>query len=460
MRLINAFFVPIVLVSLLISMAVWMNIRGISMDDPPGGSRRDNVFYDNIGLHLSQGKGFVVDFKNQQWLKTYENDPRNNWIFKSRLEGPTAKRAPGYPYCLSVLYRVLGRNWVFVRIFNYLVLAAGLTTLVVVLRKHLGTPIASVTAGSLLFDFAILGTAGELMTEPLTTGLFSVTFAAVIWAWSKTDYGIDSADRRGGSWRWAVVGILFALTALVRSNFYAWLIQLLVLSIVWLVFLIWRKRHVRTFAGGLVAFLLAVSLICFPWWARNCYVTGNFAPFGTAGSSGLVGGYSDGALEKYGNWDVRSAADCAARFRDANYAELAKMSLAEQEYLIGQQSQLETRAWIIENWRQVPLLMTYKALNHLRLIRQPTWNIALNVFLLSLAAIGCVAYWRQFGFWVVLVVFLSTAATMLTWSGLGRYSVPMRPVIQCAVGAGTVYIWILATKLPGRADDESTNGTK
>ena len=454
MRIINVLFIPTFFVSLLIAMAVWMNIRDISMDDPPGGSRRDNVFYDNIGLHLAQGKGFVLDFENPHWLKTYENDSRNNWVFRSKLAGPTAKRAPCYPYCLSVLYRVFGRDWVIVRIFNYLALAAGLTILVAVLRKHFGSPIAAVTAACLLFDFAILGMAGELMAESLATGLFSVTFAAVIWAWSGTDSGDTNDDRRAGSWRWAVVGILFALTALVRSNFYGWLILLVLLSVLWLTFLVLRKRFVRPFAGGMVAFLLAASLICFPWWARNCNVTGNLAPFGTAGTTGLVGGYSDGALENYGNWDVGSAADCGARFGNTHYAELAKMSLAEQEYLIGQQSLRESRAWAIENWRQVPLLMTYKALSHLRLIQQPDWNIALNAVLLILAAVGCIAYWRQFGFWVVIIVFLSTAATMLTWSGLGRYSVPMRPVIQCAVGAGMVCVWVQAIKYFRPASDE------
>ena len=109
---------------------------------------------------------------------------------------------------------------------------------------------------------------------------------------------------------------------------------------------------------------------------------------------------------------------------------------------MGQFSREQGNQWARENWQQLPSLMIDKALSHLALINRPVKIVPwLNALLLAGAVIGCLASWSRFGFWVALILFLSTATTMLTWSHEGRYLIPVRPLIHCAAAIGTVYFW-------------------
>jgi hypothetical protein len=62
--------------------------------------------------------------------------------------------------------------------------------------------------------------------------------------------------------------------------------------------------------------------------------------------------------------------------------------------------------------------------------------------------IGCIASRQSFGWWVAVVIGMSVVTTMLTWSHYGRYSIPIRPLIQVGSAIGTFAFWRIVLGLP------------
>jgi hypothetical protein len=55
---------------------------------------------------------------------------------------------------------------------------------------------------------------------------------------------------------------------------------------------------------------------------------------------------------------------------------------------------------------------------------------------------------QSFGWWVAVVIGMSVVTTMLTWSHYGRYSIPIRPLIQVGSAIGTFAFWRIVLGLP------------
>ena len=416
------------------------------------GKYHDDIFYDNLAFHLVLGDGFKLDFANAEWLRAYQ-DPQTgdatNPIANLDIQGVTATRAPGYPCFLAAVYHQFGRDWNVVFLLQWIILCSGLTTLLVLICRAFGSFTAVIAAVTMACDFGVLTTISQLMTEALATSSASVAFCCLIWAWSQTqalNREVVKSDGKSqhpiqvGLWRWAMLGLLFGLMIQFRTNFAAWLMIFCVLTIPWMIVLLIGGKQASRFLISSCIFFLTVAIVCFPWWYRNCNLLGEFEPLGTGSSIGWVGGYCNAALSNEGNWDLNSVVDCQ---REAlRRYPIGGQELAVQEIYMGKLSREMGNQWARENWQHLPVLMVGKGLNHLALINQPLPIVPwLNALLLAGAVIGCLASWRSFGFWIVLILFFSLATTMLTWSHHGRYLIPVRPLIHCAAAIGTVCFW-------------------
>ena len=155
----------------------------------------------------------------------------------------------------------------------------------------------------------------------------------------------------------------------------------------------------------------------------------------------MTGGYSDAAVENRGNWDVEQVR-MMQRQTVAKH-DISEMTLAQQEYLMGQESSRMAYAWIGENLNQLPKLFAGRVLNHLGILHPdlPLPVKVLNVLILFGALIGVLLDRRQLGYWIAFFLFLSVATTMLTWSNHGRYLLPVRPILHCGCAIGTVRLW-------------------
>ena len=423
---------------------------GASLDSLPG-EQKDDVFYDNIAVNMTLGRGFALDFDNEWFAEPYVESNeygRYDWVLTTEVSGATTSRAPGFVFYLATIYKYFGRNFALVRICNSLILALGLTVLIFTVRRFHGFIAAGFATATMLFDFGVLGSAHQIMSEAIGTALLAVTFSLVIWA------GNRPPDTKWNSLIWLLAGLFFGLTMLVRSTLVGWFMLAIASAAVWFMYRAFvtgqtRKEGThripsRVVINGLVLFCIGAIVVSAPWWYRNCRVTGEFAPFGSAGSMGFVGGYSDDTLAGKGNWVLSQVTDLQDEWMLAFGQE--KHTLAEREFLMGQESYRRTKEWIGGNVTSIPRLMAMKAMSHLALIGQPTWVAVVNGLLLFGVIVGCLFDWRRMSGWIAIFILLSVLTTMITWSHHGRYAIPVRPLMHIGCAIGFVKYWSFVLK--------------
>jgi 4-amino-4-deoxy-L-arabinose transferase-like glycosyltransferase len=152
---------------------------------------------------------------------------------------PTAFRPPGYPFVLSLAYRVFGDDVVVGRVLN-LVIGVGVVALVFLLARRLGGLRAGVVTGTVTALYPpIIANDTVLLTEPMSLALLAGLLLAL-------------SHRR-----WAIAALLCGLLVLTRPSA-QFLVPVVALWVLWQ--LGWRR------AVGVVG--IAVVVVA-PWVVRN-----------------------------------------------------------------------------------------------------------------------------------------------------------------------------------------------
>lgn len=425
-------FLPVAFLLLLASAVGWSYLDAGSFS-AVSDRQKDDVFYENIAFNLAAGRGFELNFSDPEWQQPYRDnnsDGHNDWVLETIVSGPTTARAPAFSWIASQLYRMFGRSWSKVYLFNVLFMAFGLTLLLNCLVRRHGLLVAGFALLTLCLDFAVMRTGFQFMTEAMGTGLLAILFVSVIFASSMRLAGV-----------WLLVGFVFGVTLLTRPNLNAWLLEIFTLLAIVCAGRWWRGQDYGFLLRCGLAFGLAVAVVAGPWWHRNVDVTGHFTPVGSAGSIGMTGGYCDAAVANRGNWDVEQVR--MMQRETVAIHDISNMTLAQQEYLMGQVSSQMARTWVAQNFQKLPMLFVGRALNHLGVLHPdlPLPVKILNVLFLFGALLGVFLDRRQLGFWIGFVLFLSLTTTVLTWSNHGRYLLPVRPILHCGCAIGTVRLW-------------------
>jgi len=382
-----------------------------------------------VAFNLNQGNGFSVNLHDETWRSTYlsanEQPPlegQYDWLLPVKGTGKTALRSPGYPYVLAATYQTFGHRYDIARILGCVFASVGLALLLTFCALRWNYTAAVIAGATLSVDFSVMQSAGTLATESLAIFIFAITFLLVVRAWEKPTYP-----------RWIVAGASFAALLLTRGIWsLGWLI-LIAFAVVCLTPLI-RKRWETFRASHLMVFLATAMIIAMPWWIRNCSATGHFTPFGTAGSCGFVGGYCDESLANYGQWqpDVynKNQVEVQKTF------DMDSVDLAELEHAIGQSSMAKTKAWCLENWNRLPELMSYRALSHYGMFNPGVpWIFQLaNIWLVAIGLTGCFFFTGRLRSVFIFVLLLDCVLVMLTWEHLGRYAIPIRPIVHVGYG--------------------------
>lgn len=419
----------------------WSLVAGESLEGPPG-SMGDDVYFENIGWQLSQGRGVSFDFTDSDWRASYQaanRDGVNDWILKLEHRGATSSRSPGLPYLIAAVYSIFGREFLVVRLVVLTMMAAASAWLVQCVARQFGWLAAVLGLATLLLDGFVWRTAGQFMSEGPAV---AITVVLCGWVWQLSSS--REPQRWGTRLGWLGTGLLFGLGILVRANMNAWLLLIVSGLAVLIGLRVVRRRHWRAMFLAALLFGSGVAVVAVPWWIRNCQVTGGFAPTGTSGSFGLVGGYCDAAFADFGNWDIE--ASVASQEKTLARPGVRELPLARQEYLMGRDSTAAAEEWAKANWNKLPQLVGMKMLSHLGFYRQPLGLMVLNGLILFGAALGCWKMRRGLGLWIALIVLLSLVTTGLTWPHYGRYSIPFRPLLHIACGVGTVYFWTEAIR--------------
>jgi 4-amino-4-deoxy-L-arabinose transferase-like glycosyltransferase len=216
--------------------------------------QQDAWDYDRHALSIAGGDGFPESY--------YVAD-----------EGPSALRAPGYPFFLGAVYVLSGDSVTSGRLANAALGALAVLFVYLIAKRIWGRRVGLfAAAGAAVFPPLVL-LSKELLSEPLFIALALGMVLAVL-------------EFRGSrETRWAILaGALAGLAALTRNPGPALAIPLLVG--LW----VGRPRWSWTVARVPVAALLCAILVVFPWTVRNAVEFGRFIPvtsgvgFATAGT--------------------------------------------------------------------------------------------------------------------------------------------------------------------------------
>ena len=200
--------------------------------------------------------------------------------YDARDGGPTALRAPGYPYFLGAVYALSGDSITAGRLANVALGGLAVLFLYLIAKRIWGQRVGLLAAGlAALFPPLVL-ISRELLSEPLFIVLELGAVLCVL-----------AFRRSGGALRWAMVaGILCGLATLTRDPG-----SVLIIPIALGVCTIRPRVRLRSIAAPLTVILCA-ALTTLPWTVRNAIEFGRFVPVTTGAGFALAGTYNEVSL--------------------------------------------------------------------------------------------------------------------------------------------------------------------
>jgi 4-amino-4-deoxy-L-arabinose transferase-like glycosyltransferase len=244
--------VPVALVVL----ALVIRVGAVAMDGNylP---RHDSFDYDRHARSIAAGDGF----------------PQSGYVPDG---GPSALRAPGYPYALGLVYAVSGDSIAAGRIFGAALGALTVLLLFLLARRIWGRRIALFAAALAAVFPPLVALSTELFSENLFIPILLGAVLCVL------------RYRESAALRWAVAaGALAGMAALTRGPG--------IIALLPLLFGLWflRPRLTgRALAGPAIALACSVAVVA-PWTIRNAIEFGRFIPITTSTGFGLAGTYND-----------------------------------------------------------------------------------------------------------------------------------------------------------------------
>jgi 4-amino-4-deoxy-L-arabinose transferase-like glycosyltransferase len=189
-------------------------------------------------------------------------------------------RPPGYPYLLSLVYRIVGRGYVGPRVVQMLVGLANAALAFFIARRLFGDAAALIAAALMSLYWAFVYFEGEFL-EPAFTILLMLAVVRVLMGWVE----------RTSAVRMLVAGALMGALALVRPN------ALLLVPVVawWAVWVLRRRAPGRRVLAGLALLFAGTVIVVAPVTIRNYSVGHEFVPISSNGGVNLYIGNNDRA---------------------------------------------------------------------------------------------------------------------------------------------------------------------
>lgn len=397
--------------------------------------------YENLALHLAEGRGFGLGWNEPAWVAPYRDehiasgykwiDYHDGWRPRDGGFARTTARPPALPTLIALTYRIGGREFGTIRILSALFLALAIAT-----ASGLATYLSGVGAGittALVASVAphYAGFARLSMTEPMSAALVMVALACCC--------AFIGTNRL----RWiAMAGVTLGLAVLTRS---AIVLSLpLVAAALYGLARWWPgrpKRHRP--ATALFVFLTCALLLPAPWWARNVATLEAPMPLGAQGGIGLLGAYSDEAYTRTLDllpWTHPNHFGLFSPLTSSPAYQALPATLQERELSrFGQASALD---WIRENPRKLPILALRRLQTHW-VVREPA-----DIGIRLLALFGFLSLVRRRETWVAAAfVAANSLAIMATFAvAQGRFLASIEGILFLFAGVG---LWQLVRLLAG-----------
>ncbi len=251
-RLSSSWALPVAIVLL----ALLIRVVAIAAD-PGYEPRHDSFDYDRHARSIAAGDGF----------------PESGYVPGG---GPSALRAPAYPFVLGAVYAVAGDSVTAGRLLGAILGAVTVLLLYLLVLRIWGARIAALAAALAAVYPPLIALSTELYSENLFIPLLLAAVIAVL----------RFRESAGLGWA-ALAGALAGAAALTRGPGVVALLPLL--------YGLWMLRP-RLSAGALAAPAVAAVcalLVIAPWAIRNAVEFGRFVPIATSTGFGLAGTYND-----------------------------------------------------------------------------------------------------------------------------------------------------------------------
>ncbi len=422
----------------------------------------DGPDYEAIGYCISRGEGWSTHFSDAQWRSVYASSPAIDYSSQLSRVGPLTpetSRPPLLPLVIGMIYRIVPRGPVaFAMIRLGLGLALSFSAMLAVLwgiaiaerlNRRSNLPqgyalrvaplgVAVATLGIVVTERNVCNYATDFLTEPMA--LFVTTLFLVV-AW----YGTRSDIVSRPTWyRWPIVcGLLFSGMYFCRSLFVLWIPMV----VVWLWFSFEQKDAPERRRRWLALFLVTMVVAIGPWWVRNCWVLESFSPLGTKGATTLVGGYSDVAVENWGEWSYETERTLRNEIERREGYDPATASAAQAlgiEKELAREAAQRVRRWALEHIDSLPKLVGMRLLTE--------WNpYTGKALVLKIAAVvGIVGLWRRDRntlAWLLGPLVINSIVVAATYSVGGRFLVPTYVPFYLLSALGIVFAWGWLTTL-------------
>jgi hypothetical protein len=201
---------------------------------------------------------------------------------------PASNYSPGLPLAVAGIFELAGNDDVRLARIVLALIATLAIPFAWLLARRLAPPedpgVAGITAAAIVaFYPCLISDAGMLLTEALAGTLITGAFLAMLRARDKLDEPCRPAALRASDW--LLPGALLGLTAMVRPEYLA--ISLLLIVVLAIVSRREGFRRALTAAGLM---LTALLLVVAPWITRNLDDSGRLVPLSTGGGQTLFTG--------------------------------------------------------------------------------------------------------------------------------------------------------------------------
>lgn len=349
----------------------------------------DAAAYDNLGLSISQGKGYI------------NNDG-----------SPHSFRPPFYPAFLAVMYKLFGHSYQAVRIAQSLLGAVTCVSIFFIGKKAYGSVVGILAASISVFYLPFIKSAELLLTELL----FTFILGLIIFYLFRIRFAVKTLDC-------VIAGILLGLSALTRS-------MMLIFPLLMIPLFVSSKR---TFNKKYFIILLSFFVTLLPWIIRNYIVYDAFIPVSTQGGITFYSSYCPpgGVFGKL------------ATLEDPIIIEASRIKSAvlQNDFLIK-----KTIDFILNNPQKVLLLEIEKVLY---LWAPFDWEIVggrwvniVYILILPFFAIGALTALKNLEKnYLILMPIIYVQITSLIFYGSPRFRLPIEPYIFILSMAGAVVVF-------------------
>ncbi|MEW4490857.1 glycosyltransferase family 39 protein [Thalassoglobus sp. JC818] len=398
----------------------------------PPSTSGDEVDYDSLGWELAHGRGFRVDLNDPEFREPYDVAAQTSERFRlpHRESEISTTRPPFYPWAISYINRLVGRQFWGTRILDAAFVAATGALLAVCVRQDFGMT----AAGLSIILFLGVDVRTRLYGRAILTEAMAMFFVSLICVvilklrFHKFRSRIDDILFS------VAIGLLIGFAVLVRTLMILWLPGIcLLLLLIWMRLGFSAKRSALLVACAMSGVLLAIV----PWCVRNIAVTGEFMPMGTQGLVQLSASFGDEVWESGGVWRNLEHSG----FFDEVVSD--DQTPVEREVAKAKWSRTQAKEWIFHQPGRAIALIPMKIKEEFR-PRNLTEAVILCLFLLGIWP----ALWTSSGRVCLALLAINAIAIGATWSVEGRFLVPVLLPMHYVAVLGIVWIALMIPFAP------------